>query len=60
MSLLDELYTVKKSDCKKPSEILASAFSEKPMLKKLEIPIEDMRNMFEMMVLRGLCNITRS
>lgn len=50
MSLIDELYPVNKSECKKASQILANAFSEKPMLKKLNIPIEDMQNMFEMMV----------
>jgi len=54
MSLIDELYPVKKSECKAAAQILANAFSEKPMLKKLKIPIEDMQNMFEMMILFSL------
>ncbi|MCP4134154.1 MAG: GNAT family N-acetyltransferase [bacterium] len=50
MSLIDELYPVSKKECKAASQILANSFSEKPMLKKLNIPMEDMRNMFEMMI----------
>ncbi|MFC1670233.1 GNAT family N-acetyltransferase [Spirochaetota bacterium] len=50
MSIIDTLYPLTRQQCKRASEILANAFSEKPMLKLLKIPTEDMRNMFEMMV----------
>ncbi len=50
MTLIDELYPLSKQHVKVASEVLANAFSEKPMLKVLNISNEDMKNMFEMMV----------
>ena len=50
MELIHDLYKVRKQEYKIAGEILANAFSKKPMLKKLDIPINDIQNMFEMMV----------
>ena len=50
MTSIDEFYPLSKREYKAASQILANAFSEKPMLKKLNIPIEDIQNMFEMMI----------
>jgi len=38
MSLMKELHQVTRQQCKAASEILANAFSKKPMLKSLNIP----------------------
>lgn len=54
MTLIDKLYPLKKQDYKAAGQILANAFSEKPMVKKLDISMEDMRNMFEMQILFSL------
>lgn len=50
MSLIDKLYPISKTESIKASKILVNAFSKKPMLKKLNIPMEDMQNMFAMMI----------
>jgi len=50
MTLFNNLYPITREHCDKASDILANAFSEKPMLKILEISNQDMKNMFEMMV----------
>ncbi len=47
MSKIDELYPVSKSEYESAGQILANAFSKKPIHKKLNTPIEDIRNMLK-------------
>jgi len=50
MSLLDNLYPLSKNDLKNTSTDLASAFSNDPIIKAMNLEVEEIKLMYEIPV----------
>ena len=54
MALFDELYPIGKKELKKASKVLANAFSEDPIINKMDLSSDFIESMYEIPIRSGL------